>query len=228
MPPPGAPRAAIPYRPVFLASLLALAGCEFMGTREFSSKPSEARSLPGFSKPGDSAAFRVVESLWEPGRKTASEILAEKRITFTFVKDSADGAENLQVLDMRVTDAESGALLEKSRRVVRPGGAVESLPLFAQGLDTEAASGALEVSRRLDGEDTLEYRGRLEESWRVAETVAMGGAALARGTYWYGASGLIKAEQAWEGFEPRGTDGAARPGAGPSGTQALRRSLERL
>lgn len=81
--------------------------------------------------------------------------------------------------------------------------------------------GVLDVVRVIEDVDTLNYRGRLEESWRVSESVLDGGRALSRGRSWYGSSGLLKAEQAWS-IEARGVDGAAE------GTRELLREVSRL
>ena len=81
--------------------------------------------------------------------------------------------------------------------------------------------GALEVDRAVERLDTRRVGKRLEESWRVGETVRDGATVLARGRFWYGASGLVKGEQAWP-FQGRAADGSALP------ESELRRKLERL
>jgi hypothetical protein len=69
--------------------------------------------------------------------------------------------------------------------------------------------------------DTLGYRGRLEESWRIDETVRDASRVLSRGFYWYGATGLLKGEQSWS-LDARDAAGAL------SGLRELRRVLVRL
>jgi hypothetical protein len=81
--------------------------------------------------------------------------------------------------------------------------------------------GVLDVVREIEAPDTLEYRGRLEETWRVAEAILDGSNLLSRGRFWYGVSGLLKGDQTWE-VESRGSDGAAGP------VMQFRRELVRL
>lgn len=97
-----------------------------------------------------------------------------------------------------------------------------SLPaVFTAGAAWSQPLGVLEVDRKLEAVDTLNFGGRLEESWKVAETVRDGGQVLSRGSYWYGASGLLKGEQVWD-FAGRAADGSA------TAERELRRKLERL
>lgn len=94
-------------------------------------------------------------------------------------------------------------------------------PAFVLGGAWTQALGVLTVGRDVAGMDTLEYRGRLEETWRIDETVSDGGRVLSRGLYWYGATGLLKAEQSWS-LEERDADGAS------ASLRELRRVLVRL
>lgn len=94
-------------------------------------------------------------------------------------------------------------------------------PAFTAGAAWAQDLGPLDVAREIVAADTLPYRGRIEEAWRVAETVREGGRQLASGRYWYGASGLLRGEQAWP-FAARSADGAA------AAAQELRRVMERL
>jgi hypothetical protein len=49
------------------------------------------------------------------------------------------------------------------------------------------------------------------------------------GKYWYGASGLLKAQQSWDDFDWRGGNGApARAGERSVAAVSLRRSVVRL
>lgn len=94
-------------------------------------------------------------------------------------------------------------------------------PAFAAGSSWAQGLGPLNVLREIVETDTLEYGGRIEEAWRVSETVSEGGRPLASGRYWYGASGLLRGEQAWP-FAGRSADGTA------AAAQELRRVMVRL
>jgi hypothetical protein len=94
-------------------------------------------------------------------------------------------------------------------------------PVFILGADWLQTLGALDVSREVEALDTLSYRGRLEECWRVAEQVLDGPRSLSRGRFWYGSSGLLRGEQAWD-IEVRGSEGGAAQ------VRELRRELIRL
>jgi hypothetical protein len=94
-------------------------------------------------------------------------------------------------------------------------------PVFSAGASWTQPLGALDVDRAVERVDTLTVGKRLEESWRVGETIRDGATILARGRFWYGASGLVKGEQAWP-FQGRAADGSALP------ESELRRKLERL
>jgi hypothetical protein len=94
-------------------------------------------------------------------------------------------------------------------------------PVFILGADWLQTLGALDVSREVEALDTLVYLGRLEECWRVAETVLDGPRRLSRGRFWYGRSGLLRGEQAWD-IEVRGHEGGA------ARVRELRRELVRL
>jgi hypothetical protein len=90
--------------------------------------------------------------------------------------------------------------------------------------------GVLQVRRTQTSIDTLTYHGRSEESWGVDEAILDGVHPLAAGKYWYGASGLLKAELVWTGFGWRDANGSV-PAKATDGSDAeteLRRSLERL
>jgi hypothetical protein len=236
--------------PIAFLLLCLFAGCDPFSTKPISSKPSEVSSLQDAAKVGDSVVFRVTESLNNAASGALLQTLASKRVVFTRAKDTTVGGVTYRAYSMGVTDDVSKALLEKSIRLLRredgvelrlPGGgggarffplkiaasdtaAFRALPpLFASGTEWDATLGTLQVTRAVDGEDTLNAGAGLEESWRVAETVSDGGRAVAHGHYWYGSSGLLKAEQTWDEFDRRDESGAA---AGPK--PVLRRALERL
>ncbi len=103
--------------------------------------------------------------------------------------------------------------------------AVLSIPaLLVEGWTETRPMGILTVTRRQTSIDTLVYAGRQEEAWVIRETVGDGAAPSApfsTGDYWYGASGLLRVEQAWAGFGWRSEDG------GPAETE-LRRVVVRL
>lgn len=94
-------------------------------------------------------------------------------------------------------------------------------PAFVMGGTWTQALGVLTVGREVSDLDTLEYGGRLEEAWRVDEVAGDGSRVLARGAYWYGATGLLKGRQTWR-LEERDADGAL------AGVRELRRELLRL
>lgn len=101
-------------------------------------------------------------------------------------------------------------------------GAFLSLPsAFILGASWVQSLGVLTVAREIEDTDTLGFKGHLEESWRIAESVRDGDSLLARGSFWYGASGLLKGEQTWP-FETRGADGSV------AAVRELRRELVRL
>jgi hypothetical protein len=229
-----------------------LAGCDPFSTKSFTPKPGEVASFQGPSRAGDSISFRVTESLWNAESNSSAGQLARKRVTFIFKGDTAVGGDTLRAYSMLVTDEASHALIEQSLRMLRVGAdglelrlpgngggarffpmkiaasAADSAafralpPLFAAGMDWSSPMGSLNVTRSVEGTDTLDAGGGLEEAWRVAETVFDQGRTLARGRYWYGASGLLKAEQTWDEFDWRDDTG------GVAGKAGLRRDLERL
>jgi hypothetical protein len=89
--------------------------------------------------------------------------------------------------------------------------------------------GIFTVQRVQTAVDTLTYQGRSEEAWVIAESVLDGSRVASSGRYWYGASGLLKAEQSWDDFDWRGEDGApARAQGGTPVAVSLRRSVVRL
>lgn len=97
-----------------------------------------------------------------------------------------------------------------------------SLPsAFILGASWVQSLGVLTVAREIENTDTLGFKGHLEESWRIAESVRDGDSLLARGSFWYGASGLLRGEQTWP-FETRGADGSI------AADRELRRELVRL
>lgn len=101
-------------------------------------------------------------------------------------------------------------------------GAFLSLPTaFILGASWVQSLGVLTVTREIEDTDTLGFRDHLEESWRISESVRDGDNLLARGSFWYGASGLLKGEQTWP-FETRGADGSI------ASNRELRRELVRL
>jgi hypothetical protein len=102
--------------------------------------------------------------------------------------------------------------------------------LLVEGWDETRDMGILTVTRKQTSVDTLKYQGRLEESWGVSETVTDGARPVAVGKYWYGASGLLKVEQAWAGFGWRNGNGSvpAKAADGSDAVVELRRVLVRL
>lgn len=250
---------------LFSLAAVLLLGCDLFSTSEFRSKPTEIRSLPGLAQAGDSIAYRVTESLWDPSAQATRKILSRRRMVFAFAGDSLSGSDTLKLLTLSVYDDSTGLLVEKSARYVRftaegivvasaaLGGGARYFPLKAsapavpasasgpaasaapdttafptlpallvQGWSEERALGVLTVRRRQTSIDTLKYQGHLEEAWGIRETVLDGDAVLGEGLFSYGVSGLLKADQIWNGFGWRDENGA------PSGTVALRRALERL
>ena len=124
---------------------------------------------------------------------------------------STDSAGGPRFFPLKVAESDDG-----------PGEGFLVLPtVFSAGSAWTQPLGALEVDRAVERLDTLRVGKRLEESWRVGETVRDGATVLARGRFWYGASGLVKGEQAWP-FQGRAADGSALP------ESELRRKLERL
>lgn len=110
-------------------------------------------------------------------------------------------------------------------------GTFPALPaLLIEGWSETVFLGILTVKREQTTVDTLSYRGHSEEAWGVSETVLDGTRQVAKGRFWYGASGLLKAEQTWEGFGWRGDNGSPPAKSGGSAGQpvSLRRTLERL
>lgn len=248
--------------PLGCAAVLALAGCDLFSTREFRSKPSEIRVLPGLAKAGDSVSFRAIESIWRKDAQASEKVLSRRRLTFAFEKDSLDAGDTVKLLTLTVREDSTGALVETGRRLVRfssaavsvsggeAGGGARWYPLKAtaatgpaadsgfpvipalliEGWSESVPMGILTVKRQQTSIDTLIYQGRAEESWGITESVLDGPNLVASGKFWYGASGLLKAEQSWESFDWRSENGAPPAKSEGSAAQAvsLRRSLERL
>jgi hypothetical protein len=256
---------ALPMRrlPILLsASALLLSGCDLFSTRDFRSKPSDVRVLPGLARAGDSVSFRATEAVWRAGAKAPEQILSRRKVTFAFGKDSLDGSDTVKALTLRVRNDSTGEILEEGTRLVRfssegvamPGlpasGAARYYPLKttaeAAAADTDAflalptliiegwnetvSMGIFTVQRLQTSVDTFDYRGHSEEAWGISESVLDGNRIVATGKYWYGASGLLKAEQSWDDFDWRGGNGAppAKSQGPAEQAVALRRTLERL
>jgi hypothetical protein len=85
------------------------------------------------------------------------------------------------------------------------------------------------VERAQSAVDTLSYRGTLEEAWVISESVMDGNRVVSSGKYWYGASGLLRAEQSWDDFDWRDENGDPAGSRGGSAVAvSLRRSVARL
>jgi hypothetical protein len=253
---------------LFFVAAFLLFGCDFLSTREFRSKPSEIRALPGLAAVGDSVAYRVTESLWNPASRSTERVLSKRRLVFTFVGDSLDAGDTLKLLSLRISDDSSGALLEQGSRLVRfskdgvvlkslsQGGGSRYFPLkvstgtsavagtapiasaaasapdteaylalpamLVQGWDDVRKLGILDMHREQTAVDTFNYQDRLEEAWGIKETVLDGSDVLSEGLFWYGSSGLLKADQTWASFDWRDENGNA-----PAKVE-LRRALVRL
>ncbi len=101
--------------------------------------------------------------------------------------------------------------------------------LLIEGWNEATTMGIFTVRRIQSDVDTLGYRGHSEEAWVIAESVLDGDRVASSGRYWYGASGLLKAEQSWDDFDWRDAEGGpARGGSGSAGAVSLRRSVMRL
>jgi hypothetical protein len=250
--------------PVLLcAAALLLSGCDLFSTREFRSKPSDILVLPGLSRAGDSVTFLATEALWRAGAKSPEQVLAKRRATFVFGKDSLDAGDTVKVLTLRIRDDSSGRLVEETQRLVRfssqgvelpgvAGGSARYYPvktaatgaiaaagdsdaflalpsLLIEGWNETTSMGLFTVRRSQAAIDTLGYQGHSEEAWVIAESVLDGDRAASSGKYWYGASGLLKAEQTWDDFDWRGADGSpAGNQGGSTAAVSLRRSVVRL
>jgi len=94
--------------------------------------------------------------------------------------------------------------------------------VFVEGWSLDQTLGVLTVHRELRVSDTLAYHGHSEVTWQVAETVMGVQSELVKGKYWYGASGLLKAEQHWNKFDWRSSSAVSL------GKVELVRKLERL
>ncbi|MBW8887874.1 MAG: hypothetical protein JF616_08975 [Fibrobacteres bacterium] len=250
----------LPVLPCVAALLLS--GCDLFSTREFRSKPSDIRVLPGLAQAGDSVAFLATEALWRAGGQVPEQVVSKRRVTFFFGKDSIDGGDTVKVLTLRIREDSSGQLVDETRRLVRftsegvelpgvAGGAARYYPLktaataavtapgdsdaflvlpslLIEGWNETTSMGLFTVNRTQTVVDTLGYRGHFEEAWVIAESVLDGDRVASSGKYWYGASGLLKAEQAWDDFDWRGTDGnPARSEGGSAIAVSLRRTVVR-
>jgi hypothetical protein len=232
-----------------------LSGCDFFSTREFRPKPTDIRVLPGLARQGDSVTFLATEAVWRAGAAVPEQVLSARRVTFAFDRDSVDGGDTLKVLAMRIREDSSGALIEESARTVRfasagvvltgaeSGGAryypVKSasdsdaflaLPtLLIEGWGESVSMGVFDLERAQTAIDTLVYRGHSEEAWVISESVMDGSRVVSSGKYWYGASGLLRAQQSWDDFDWRGGNGEpARSEGGSALAVSLRRSVTRL
>ncbi len=236
--------------PIWAVALTLLVGCDFFSTRDILPKPSDIRSFQGFSKAGDSIVFRMTETLRDSG--LVKEALSKRRMVFTLMGDSIVSGDTLKNFTMRVTEDPTGYLLEKSTRllhfskegvllVVAPeGGGTRFYPLknsasqdtlstfslpaiLIDGWQPKQKLGILELQRVLSsGSDTLKFKDHSEATWKIFESITDRGLVLAKGQYWYGASGLLKADQTWPGF------GWREANASVPGHVDLHRTLERL
>lgn len=101
--------------------------------------------------------------------------------------------------------------------------------LLIEGWSESVSMGVFTVQRLQSALDTLTYRDASEEAWVISESVMDGSSPVSSGRYWYGASGLLKAQQSWDDFDWR--DGNGQPGKSKAGTApavSLRRSVQRL
>ncbi|MEO7424487.1 MAG: hypothetical protein ABI036_04820 [Fibrobacteria bacterium] len=117
----------------------------------------------------------------------------------------------------------AAATASKASTAAADGADFRALPgLLVQGWNELAGMGILTVRREQVSVDTLKYQARLEEAWGIRESVLDGDSLMASGMYWYGVSGLLKADQTWPGFDWRDGNGSK-----PAVVE-LRRALERL
>jgi len=101
--------------------------------------------------------------------------------------------------------------------------------MLIEGWNETTSMGLFTVNRTQTAVDTLGYRGHAEEAWVISESVLDGNHVASSGKYWYGTSGLLKAEQTWDDFDWRGSDGnPARSEGGTAVAVSLRRSVVRL
>src|SRR4051812_33756011 len=100
------------------APLFLLIGCDLFSTREIVSKPADIQSLQGLGKKDDSLAFRVTESLRDPGSKIDRQVISKKRLVFLSLGDSVVDGDTLKSVALRVTSEASGAVLEQSVRLL--------------------------------------------------------------------------------------------------------------
>jgi hypothetical protein len=120
------------------------------------------------------------------------------------------------------------ALGDEASRIASAAAAPDSeaylaLPaMLVQGWDDVRKLGVLEMHREQTAVDTFKYQDRLEEAWGIKETVLDGSDVLSEGLFWYGSSGLLKADQTWASFDQRDESGNA-----PAKVE-LRRALVRL
>jgi hypothetical protein len=226
-------------RPFWVALIALITGCDFFSTREVLPKPSDIRAFQGLGKRGDSLSFLVTETLREPGVKTDKEVLSKRRLLFVFLGDTIVSGDTLKLISLRITEDPSGDLVESSQRMIhfskdgllltglvtgasarfypfKAGVAEDSstylvLPaVFSEGWNIHQSMGRLDLYRNLQAStDTLAYHGHSEATWGITETVKDAGIILNNGHYWYGASGLLKAEQTWTNFGWR--DASASP-----------------
>ncbi len=119
--------------------------------------------------------------------------------------------------------ASAAASLTKADSAASDSAAFLALPaLLVEGWSEVRGMGIFQVRREQTGTDTLKYQGHLEETWVIEESILDGAATVSRGTYRYGSSGLLQADQAWPGFDWRDENGSK-----PAEVE-LRRALVRL
>ena len=95
--------------------------------------------------------------------------------------------------------------------------------VFSEGWQAKQTMGPLTINRQLSvSTDTIAYHQHSEATWEILETVMDDSRTLCVGKYWYGASGLLKAEMVWPNFDWREAN-ASLPGK-----VDLLRHLERI
>jgi hypothetical protein len=169
-------------------------------------------------------------------REDSSGALVEesvRTVRFTSAGVVLTGAESggARYYPVKIASADQGAAIASDSS----GPASENDPFLAlptlliEGWGESVSMGLFTLERAQTAIDTLAYRGHSEEAWVISESAMDGSRVVSSGKYWYGASGLLRAEQSWDDFDWRGENGEpARTQAGSAVAVSLRRTVTRL
>ena len=193
-----------------LVGCLGISGCLFdSGTTVDIPKPAALNPEHDLFSVGSPRLFSVNEGIIRAGKDTTFEV---RTLTLSSLGDTLIGGLTKNRVAFATSPAPAAALTLLGLNATRisfdtvaipdpgPGLRFPDSPYVGWSLDTTV--GALRYKRALTAVQTVRAAGQNQRCWVFSDSTYWNGAGVSKGTYWMGATGLVKHRLEWKPYAP--------------------------